>query len=77
MNKKTEQYEEIFNFLCDNIPEWEKVIIEGNPKIKTNQLNVEFKQMENILEKFNLRITDVSYTDYYGIIFGIEKINQI
>jgi len=30
--------------------------------------------MEQILQKFNLKITDVSYTDYYGIIFGIEKL---
>jgi hypothetical protein len=30
--------------------------------------------MEQILKKFNLRITDISFTDYYGIVFGIEKL---
>ena len=29
--------------------------------------------MEKVLQKFNLRITHVTYTDYYGIVFGIEK----
>ncbi len=33
--------------------------------------------MEQILQKFNLRITDVSFTDYYGIIFGIEKLETV
>ncbi len=66
------KYDEIFDFIKNNIPDWEKVITEGNIKIKTNQHTVQFEHMEQILQKFDLRITDVSYTDYYGIIFGIK-----
>ncbi len=72
--KKIEEYDEIFDFIVDNHPDWEKLLTDGHIKIKTNQHTVQFSQMEQILQKFNLRITDVSYTDYYGIIFGIEKL---
>ena len=70
--KETEKYDEIFDFIEKNIPDWEKVVTEGNIKIKTNQHTVQFEYIEQILQKFNVKIIDVSYTDYYGILFGIK-----
>ena len=70
--KEIEKYDKVFEFIENNIPDWEKVITEGSVKIKTNQHKVQFEYMEQVLEKFNIKITDVSYTDYYGIIFGIQ-----
>ncbi len=75
--KKLEEYDDIFDFIESNFPDWERLLTDGNIKIKTNQPKVQFADMEKILQKFNLRITDVSYTDYYGIIFGIEKLETI
>jgi len=74
--KKLEEYDEIFDFIEDNHSDWDRLLIDGHIKIKTNQKNVEFAFMEQILQKFNLRITDVSFTDYYGIVFGIEKLKS-
>ena len=74
--KKLEEYDEIFDFIEDNHYDWDRLLIDGHIKIKTNQKNVEFAFMEQILQKFNLRITDVSFTDYYGIVFGIEKLES-
>ena len=72
--KEIEKYDEIFNFLKNEHPDWEKLLSDDQIKIKTNQHTVKFALIEQILQKFNLKITNVSYTDYYGIIFGIEKI---
>ncbi len=78
MNEKNfEEYDEVFEFLEKNLSEWERVVMDGHLKIKTNQKKLQFDSMEQILQKFNLRITDVSYTEYYGIIFGIEKLKII
>jgi len=74
--KKLEEYDEIFDFIEDNHSDWDRLLIDGHIKIKTYQKNVEFAFMEQILQKFNLRITDVSFTDYYGIVFGIEKLES-
>ncbi len=74
--KKLEEYDEIFDFIEDNHYDWDRLLIDSHIKIKTNQKNVEFAFMEQILQKFNLRITDVSFTDYYGIVFGIEKLES-
>lgn len=73
LDEKLEWYDEIFNFIQIHHPDWEKVFMEGNIKIKTNQNQIEFGIVEKILQRFNLRITNISYTDYYGIIIGIEK----
>jgi len=75
--KKLEEYADIFNYIESNFPDWERLLTDGKIKIKTNQPKVQFADIEQILQKFNLRITDVSYTDYYGIIFGIEKLDTI
>jgi len=72
--EKLEEYDEIFKFLKEKFPDWERLLTAGHIKIKTNQHTVQFAFMEQILQKFNLRITDISYSDYYGIVFGIEKI---
>ncbi len=72
--KEIEEYDEVFDFIKDKHPDWEKLLTEGQIKIKTNQHTVQFALMEEIVKKFNLKITTVSYTDFYGIIFAIEKI---
>ncbi len=73
LNEKTfEEYDEIFDFILENHPDWERLVTDDHIKIKTNQDKVQFTQIEPILQKFNLRITDISYSDYYGIFFGIE-----
>ena len=72
--KKFEEYDEIFDFIINIHPDWEKLITDGFIKVKTNQDKVKFSQIEEILQKFNLRLTDISYSDYYGIFFGIEKL---
>jgi len=72
--KEIEWYDEVFDFIKDKHPDWERLLSEGQIKIKTNQHTVQFALMEEIVKKFNLRITTVSYTDFYGIIFAIEKI---
>ena len=78
MNEKNfEEYDEIFDFLERNHSEWERVVMDGQIKIKTNQKKLQFDSMEQILQKFNLRIIEVSYTEYYGIVFGIEKLKIV
>ena len=72
--KEIEWYDEVFDFIKDKHPDWERLLSEGQIKIQTNQHTVQFALMEEIVNKFNLRITTVSYTDFYGIIFAIEKI---
>jgi len=72
--KEIEWYDEVFDFIKDKHPDWERLLTEGQIKIKTNQHTVQFALIEEIVKKFNLRITTVSYTDFYGIIFAIEKI---
>jgi hypothetical protein len=72
--KNIEEYDKIFDFIENNLPDWEKLLTEGQVKIKTNQQKVQFTSIEQILQKFNLRITEISFTNYYGIVFGIEKL---
>ena len=75
--KKFEEYDEIFDFIVDNHPDWERLVTDGHIKIKTNQDKVQFSQIEQILQKCNIRITEISYSDYYGIVFGIEKLETV
>ncbi len=78
MNEKTiKEYEEIFDFIENNNLDWERLVIDDNVKIKTNQEKVQFTTIEQILKKFNLRITDISWSNYYGITFGIEKLETV
>ena len=75
--KKLKEYDEIFDFIEKNHSDWERLLVDDHIKIKTNQNEVQFVFIEHILQKFNLRITSVSFTDYYGIVFGIEKLETI
>ena len=77
LNEKLEEYDEVFDFIEDKFPDWDRLIIDGHAKIKTTQDKVQFAFIEQVLQKFNLRITDISFTDYYGIVFGIEKLETI
>ena len=68
------KYDDIFDYLDQTMSNWEKIITDDQVKIKTNQVSVHFTFVEKILRKFNMNITDISYTDYYGIIIGIKKL---
>ena len=68
------KYDDIFDYLDQTMSNWEKIITDDQIKIKTNQVSVHFTFIEKILRKFNMNITDISYTDYYGIIIGIKKL---
>ncbi|NND85781.1 MAG: hypothetical protein HKM23_00310 [Nitrosopumilus sp.] len=74
MNENVKWHDEIFNSIDIHQPGWEKLLMESKVKIKTNQSEVQFTVVEKILQKFGLRVTDVSFTDYYGIVIGIEKL---
>jgi len=74
--KIKKEYDEIFNFIENSFPDWERLEIDGQFKIKTNQEKVIFTSIEKILKKFNLRITDISMSTYYGVVFGIEKLSS-
>ena len=75
--KKIKEYDEIFDFIENNNLDWERWVKDDNIKIKTNQEKVQFTTIEQILKKFNLRITDISWSNYYGITFGIEKLETV
>ncbi len=74
MNEKIEWYDKIFDFIDIHHSGWEKLLTENKVKIKTSQNEVQFAVVEKILQRFSLKITDISFTDYYGIIIGIEKL---
>ena len=65
-------YNNIFNFINEYRPDWEKLADGNKVKIKTNQHTVKFEFLEQLKEKYNFRITEVSFSDYYGIVFSIE-----
>jgi len=75
--KKFEEYDEIFDFILSKHPDWERLVSDGQIKVKTNQDKVQFSQMEQISQKFNLKITEISYSDYYGIVFAIENLETV
>ena len=75
--KNFEEYDEIFDSILNIYPDWERLVTDGHIKIKTNQDKLEFSQIEQILKKCNLKITDISYSDYYGLVFGIEKLDAV
>ena len=74
--EQLKEYDEIYDFINDNFPDWEKLVSDDKFKIKTNQKQLQFAHVEEFLKKFNLRITEISYTDYYGIVFAIEKLGN-
>ncbi len=66
-------YNDIFNFISEYKPDWEKLTDNNKVKIKTNEHTVKFEFLEQLKKKYNFRITEVSFSDYYGIVFSIER----
>ena len=66
-------YDDIFNFINEHKPDWERLTDGNKVKIKTNEHTVKFEFLEQLKKKYNLRIIDVSFSDYYGIVFSIER----
>ncbi len=48
--KEIEEYDEVFEFIKEKHPDWEKLLSEGQIKIKTNQHTVQFALMEQIVQ---------------------------
>ena len=72
-NDKLASYDDIFNFINEDRPDWERLTDGDRVKIKTNEHIVKFEFLEQLKQKYNLRITEVTFSDYYGIVFAIEK----
>jgi hypothetical protein len=72
-NDRLASYDDIFNFINQHKPDWERLTDGDRIKIKTNEHIVKFEFLEQLKQKYNLRITEVSFSDYYGIVFAIEK----
>ncbi len=66
-------YDEMFNFINKHKPDWEKITDGNKIKIKTNEHIVKFEFLEQLEKKYSFRITEVSFSDYYGIVFAIER----
>ena len=66
-------YDDIFNFINGHRPDLERLTDGNKVKIKTNEHVVKFEFLEQLKKKYNFRITEVSFSDYYGIVFSIER----
>ena len=72
-NNNLINYDDMFNFINEHKPDWERLTDGDKVKIKTNEHTVKFEFLEQLKKKYNFRITEVSFSDYYGIVFSIEK----
>jgi ABC-type oligopeptide transport system substrate-binding subunit len=72
-NNNLVDYNDIFNFINEHKPDWERLTDGNKVKIKTNEHTVKFEFLEQLKKKYNFRITEVSFSDYYGIVFSIER----
>ncbi len=72
-NNNLASYDEIFNFINEYKPDWERLTDGDKVKIKTNEHTVKFEFLEQLKEKYNLKITEVSFSDYYGIVLSVER----
>lgn len=72
-NNNLMNYDDMFNFINEHKPDWEKLIDGDKVKIKTNEHIVKFEFLEQLKKKYNFRIIEVSFSDYYGIVFSIER----
>jgi hypothetical protein len=72
-NNNLVYYDDIFNFINEHRPEGERLTDGNKVKIKTNEHAVKFEFLEQLKNKYNFRITEVSFSDYYGIVFSIER----
>ena len=66
-------YDDIFGFINEHKPDWERLTDGDKVKIKTNEHTVKLEFLEQLKKKYDLRVTEVSFSDYYGIVFAIEK----
>jgi len=72
-NNNLASYDDVFNFINEHRPDWERLTDGNKIKIKTNEHIIKFEFLEQLKQKYNLKITEVSFSDYYGIVFAIEK----
>lgn len=72
-NNNLINYDDMFNFINEYKPDWEKLTDGVNIKIKTNEHIVKFEFLEQLQKKYSFRITEVSFSEYYGIVFSIER----
>ncbi|MDA0756425.1 MAG: hypothetical protein O3C04_03450 [Crenarchaeota archaeon] len=72
-NNNLINYADMFNFINEYKPDWEKLIDGDKIKIKTNEKIVKFEFLKQLEKKYNFKITEVSFSDYYGIVFSIER----
>ena len=72
-NNNLINYDDMFNFINESKPDWEKLTDGDKVKIKANEHIVKFEFLEQLKKKYNFRITEVSFSDYYGIVFAIER----
>ena len=72
-NDDLTNYDDVFNFINIGKPEWENSIDNDKIKIKTNEHIVKFEFLEQLTKKCDLRITEITYSDYHGIVLLLEK----
>ena len=72
-NDNLASYDDIFSFINEHKPDWERLADGDKVKIKTNEHTVKLEFLEQLKRKYNLRVTEVSFSDYYGIVFAIER----
>jgi len=72
-NDNLVSYDDIFNFINETKPDWERLTDGDKVKIKTNEHAVKLEFLEQLKKKYDLRVTEVSFSDYYGIVFSIER----
>lgn len=72
-NDDSVNYDDVFNFINIGKPEWENSIDNDKIKIKTNEHIIKFEFLEQLTKKYDLRITEITYSDYHGIVLLLEK----
>jgi len=72
-NDNLASYDDIFSFINEHRPDWERLIDGDKVKIKTNEHTVKLEFLEQLKKKYDIRVTEVSFSDYYGIVFAIER----
>lgn len=72
-NDNLVSYDDIFGFINEHKPDWERLTDGNKVKIKTNEHTVKLEFLEQLKKKYDLKVTEVSFSDYYGIVFAIER----
>jgi len=60
-NNNLVNYNDIFNFINEHRPDWERLTDDNKIKIKTNEHTVKFEFLEELKKKYNDKITEVSF----------------